>query len=55
VLSLTGVHAAAAKECEWRLTLALALDQMPSGSSLVIRDASGRDWCIGPAGIAEQH
>jgi hypothetical protein len=29
--------------------LALALNQMPSGSSLVIRDASGRDWHITPA------
>jgi hypothetical protein len=37
---------------EWRLTLALALNQMPSGSSLLVRDASGRDWHIAPAGQA---
>jgi hypothetical protein len=53
VLSLAGVHAAAAQECEWRLTLALVLDELRSGSSLVIRDASGRDWRIAPAGHAE--
>lgn len=49
VLSLAGAHAAAAPECEWRLALALALNQMSSGSSLVIRDACGRDWYIAPA------
>jgi hypothetical protein len=36
---------------EWRLTLALA-NQMPSRSSLLVRDASGRDWHIAPAGQA---
>ncbi len=45
-------HATAASNHEWRLTLALSLNQMPSGSNLVIRDASGRDWRIAPAGQA---
>jgi hypothetical protein len=44
--------ATATANCEWRLTLALALNQMPSGSSLLVRDASGRDWHIAPAGQA---
>lgn len=34
---------------EWRLDLALALKQLPSGSCLVMRDASGREWSISPA------
>ena len=45
-------HATAASNRDWRLTLALALSQMPSGSSLVVRDASGRDWHIAPAAPA---
>jgi hypothetical protein len=37
-------------EREQRLTLATALKHMPSGTCLVIRDDSGREWYIGPAG-----
>lgn len=39
----------AASVVEWRLDLALALKQLPSGSCLVVRDASGREWSISPA------
>jgi len=52
VLSLVAGHLDVASEGQWRLTLALALDQMPSGSSMVVRDASGRDWYIAPASQA---
>lgn len=48
-------HIEVASEGEWRLTLALALNQMASGSSLVVRDASGRDWYIAPASQAAAH
>ena len=36
----------------WRVALALALNALPAGSSLVITDASGRDWYIAPANQA---
>jgi hypothetical protein len=39
----------AAPEGEWHLTMAFALEHLPSGSRLVVRDASGREWCICPA------
>jgi hypothetical protein len=55
VLSPVAGHIEVASEGEWRLTLALALDQMPSGSSMVVRDASGRDWYIAPASQAVAH
>lgn len=45
-------HINVAREREWRLTIALALEQLPSGACLVVRDASGREWSIGPAGQA---
>jgi len=41
-----------ALEREWRLTMALALRELPSGTCLVARDATGREWYIGPAGQA---
>ena len=31
------------------LALAVALGQLPTGRRLVIRDISGREWCISPA------
>jgi hypothetical protein len=52
VRSPTGGHATAAPEPGWRLALELALSQVPSGSSLVVSDASGRDWYIAPANQA---
>jgi len=42
-------------EREWRLTMALALKQLPSGACLMARDASGREWYIGPADQAISH
>lgn len=35
-------------ECEQSLALAVALGQLPSGMHLVVRDMSGREWCIKP-------
>jgi hypothetical protein len=52
VRSPAGGHAEAAPEPGWRLALELALSQLPSGSSLVVSDASGRDWYIAPANQA---
>ena len=49
---LAGSHARVAPDREWRSTMARALEQLPSGSCLVIRDASGREWHIGPASRA---
>lgn len=37
---------------EQNLPLAIALGQLPSGTRLVIRDLSGREWCIRPGGQA---
>jgi hypothetical protein len=36
-------------EREWRLTMALALKQLPAGSCLTVRDSDGREWYVGPA------
>jgi hypothetical protein len=52
VRSPAGGHAKAAPQPGWRLALELALSQLPSGSSLVVSDANGRDWCIAPANQA---
>jgi hypothetical protein len=52
VRSPAGGHAKATTVPGWRLALALALNRMSSGSSLVITDASGRDWYIAPANQA---
>jgi hypothetical protein len=49
VTMLAERRAKAASAIEWRLDLALALKQLPSGSCLVVRDASGREWSISPA------
>jgi len=43
----------AALEREWRITMALALRQLPRGMCIVGRDESGREWFIGPAVIAK--
>jgi hypothetical protein len=40
-------------EREWRITMALALRQLPPGMCVVGRDTSGREWFIGPAVIAK--
>lgn len=42
-------HTQVALERERRLTIALVLKQLPSGSCLLVRDTSGRKWYIGPA------
>jgi hypothetical protein len=34
---------------EENLVLAEALDRLPSGARLIIRDKSGREWCISPS------
>jgi hypothetical protein len=44
-------RANSAQEREWRITMALALRQLPPGMCVTGRDASGRDWFIGPAVI----
>jgi hypothetical protein len=36
-------------EREWRLTMAVALKQLPSGACLTVRDIHGREWYVGPA------
>jgi hypothetical protein len=43
------------QEREWRITVALVLRQLPPGMCVVGRDASGREWFIGPAVIANPH
>ena len=48
-------HTKVALEREWRLTMALALRQLPSGLCLVVREANGRGWYIGPADPAITH
>jgi hypothetical protein len=35
-------------ESEQNLALVVALGQLPSGMHLVVRDMSGREWCIKP-------
>jgi hypothetical protein len=41
-----------ALEREWRLTMAVALRQLPSGACLTVRDSDGREWYVGPAAQA---
>jgi len=36
----------------WRLAMATALGQLPSGACLTVRDTEGREWCIAPAARA---
>ena len=38
-----------ALEREWRRTMAVALRELPSGASLMVRDSDGREWYVGPA------
>jgi hypothetical protein len=40
-------------EREWRTTMVLALRQLPSEMCVFGRDASGREWFIGPAIMAK--
>ncbi len=44
-----------ALEREWRLTVALALKQLPAGVCVLARDPSGCEWYIGPADQAVVH
>jgi hypothetical protein len=53
--AMVGGPAEEAPEHEWRLTMALALEQLPSGACLVVRGADGREWFISPAGQAASH
>lgn len=39
----------AASASEQQLALAMALRQLPSGTCLIVRDVSGREWSIKPA------
>jgi len=41
-----------ALEREWRLTMAVALRELPSGTCLTVRDSDGREWYVGPAAEA---
>lgn len=38
-----------ALESEWRVTMAVALRQLPPGACLTVRDSDGREWYVGPA------
>lgn len=38
-----------APERGWRVALATALGQLPSGARLTVRDSDGREWCVAPA------
>jgi hypothetical protein len=49
VLGVVESRTEVALEREWRLTIALILKQLPTGSCVTVRDAKSRAWYIGPA------
>jgi hypothetical protein len=52
LLRLVAGRGGAVPEPGWRLAMAAALGQLPSGACLTVRDTDGREWCIGPAARA---
>ncbi len=53
VLALVDGRSGMALKRGWRVAMAAALGQLPSGACLTIRDSDGREWYVGPAAPAK--